>query len=198
MGNVLIMLYEGLIIALIFGIFAYAQRAKLDKWQVLLLGLFCAYVGLLYSVTGVPSLYDISVFYQSHWLAYVNLFPFSQTVNVIDYVLNIVLFIPLGILLPLGWSQYRSLRSVLLAGILCSGWIEVVQLLNHRITDIDDLLMNVLGAVLGYGLYRLLPKRVQRVFKPLVLSPWVYLLGLYLGRFILFHERALASYLYHF
>ncbi len=40
--------------------------------------------------------------------------------------------------------------------------IELGQLLDNRITDIDDLSMNTLGAIIGYLLYRVLFKMLYR------------------------------------
>ena len=41
-------------------------------------------------------------------------------------------------------------------GIPFSLAIELNQLLNNRITDIDDLFTNTLGAIVGYVLYKVL------------------------------------------
>ncbi len=40
--------------------------------------------------------------------------------------------------------------------------IELGQLLDNRITDIDDLSMNTLGAIIGYLLYRVLFKMIYK------------------------------------
>ena len=47
-------------------------------------------------------------------------------------------------------------------GILFSLAIELNQLLNNRITDIDDLFTNTLGAIIGYLLYKALFKMIYK------------------------------------
>lgn len=69
---------------------------------------------------------------------------------------NVELFVPLGIFLPTLFFRLRKISCTALAGFLCSLTIELLQLFTSRVTDIDDLLMNILGAVVGYLIYKLL------------------------------------------
>lgn len=75
---------------------------------------------------------------------------------------NAALFVPLGILLPM---VHRSLRSgwwALLGGAAVSTMIETTQLmLAMGQCDINDILANTLGAVVGYGLFRLFGRRME-------------------------------------
>lgn len=75
---------------------------------------------------------------------------------------NIVLFLPLGLLLPLLWRGW-TLGKTVLAGAAFSFIIEFTQLFTSRGTDIDDLLLNTLGTLCGYGLYLLLRKALPKV-----------------------------------
>ena len=64
---------------------------------------------------------------------------------------NVVAFLPLGVLLPGYTRRLRSAGAVLLAGALTSTAIETLQLLyTRRIADVDDVLLNTLGAGVGY------------------------------------------------
>lgn len=68
---------------------------------------------------------------------------------------NIVLFMPLGIFLPRLWPRLQKLWKVFLitSGIIIT--VETVQVLTLLgRCDIDDLILNCLGAVIGYGLYK--------------------------------------------
>lgn len=68
---------------------------------------------------------------------------------------NVLLFVPSGILFPYLYKALDRFWKVLAAGVGLSLCIEFVQLLFFvRTTDVDDLLFNTLGCVLGYGLYR--------------------------------------------
>ena len=79
-----------------------------------------------------------------------------------DVLANVVVFVPLGVLLPLV-ARVRSAPRVLLLGFLVSLAMETAQFLNSlvgqggHIADVNDLLANTLGAPLGYGLLRVAP-----------------------------------------
>lgn len=71
----------------------------------------------------------------------------------LNILLNIALFVPLGILLPLTWKYFRKWHRMLAAGLGLSLYVEGMQLLSSRgILDIDDLFANTLGAMLGFCL----------------------------------------------
>lgn len=84
-----------------------------------------------------------------------NVFKISQKAPLQDMVLNIVFFLPLGFLLPFLWEKCTWWKT-LLVGALISCIIEGLQAYTHLgVCDIDDVLNNVLGAVLGYFLAKL-------------------------------------------
>ena len=66
-----------------------------------------------------------------------------------DIILNIVCFIPVGLLVGLLSEKYRWVNA-LLAGLLVSLTIELSQMIWHRgVFDVNDLFNNALGAVIG-------------------------------------------------
>lgn len=72
-------------------------------------------------------------------------------------IANIAAFIPLGILLPLAFPAVARLAAVLIGAVALSSAVEMGQLaisLNlgyaYRSTDVDDVILNVAGAVIGY------------------------------------------------
>jgi glycopeptide antibiotics resistance protein len=72
---------------------------------------------------------------------------------------NVMLFFPLGILIPLVWRRLSFWSGILLAiALSCS--IELVQYLSrawgHRTADVNDVVLNVLGASVGLALVFLL------------------------------------------
>ncbi|MCL1952291.1 MAG: VanZ family protein [Oscillospiraceae bacterium] len=68
---------------------------------------------------------------------------------------NIVMFSPLGALPPLIWPRWRKWWKLLLLGFAFSCGIEIAQHFVGRNSDIDDLLLNVLGVLLGYAVWRI-------------------------------------------
>jgi glycopeptide antibiotics resistance protein len=82
---------------------------------------------------------------------------------------NVMLFFPLGILIPLVWRRLRFWRGIQIA-IALSSSIELVQYLSrawsNRSADVNDVVLNVLGASLGLVLVSLL--RLRRGTGPAV------------------------------
>lgn len=82
---------------------------------------------------------------------------------------NVLAFAPFGVFIPVIWPGRRSLISVVAAGLAISLVVETVQLAlslmvgtPYRVADIDDVIINVLGVALGYGLNRLIGSIVPR------------------------------------
>ena len=133
------------------------------KHNILIL-IFMLYCWKVFELTGTGGLTDI--FYRpdtgrkfSLVQGSVNLVPFSG-LN-ISFILNIVMCVPLGFLLPIIWKSYRKIVPVFLAGALFSLIIEVSQIITTRATDIDDLIANTFGAVIGFILWAVLSRVVS-------------------------------------
>ena len=78
---------------------------------------------------------------------------------------NTAMFLPLGIVWPSVFPQLDSHKKVIAAGVGYSLLIELVQLpFFDRVSDIDDLILNSLGFLMGYGIY-LLVKAIRRSCK---------------------------------
>lgn len=91
-----------------------------------------------------------------------NFIPFSSiTKDVLPYITNIILFIPFGLLCPILWENQRSIKRVAFAGFLLSLTIESSQIFSMRVTDVDDLLMNTMGAAIGYLIFRMLNNAIR-------------------------------------
>ncbi len=79
-------------------------------------------------------------------------------------LLNILLYIPLGYLLPFTWRWFRSRRllswRVILVGFACSALTEITQLVCRiGLFEFDDMINNTLGCALGCLLYSLIMRR---------------------------------------
>ena len=101
------------------------------------------------------------------WPFRINLLPF---VHLMDYperreaLLNLIgntaMFIPLGIVWPTVFKKLDSHKKVIAAGIGFSLCIEILQLpFYDRVSDIDDLILNFIGFLTGYGIYLLTKKK---------------------------------------
>lgn len=69
----------------------------------------------------------------------------------ISGVENILLFIPLGVLCPIIWKYLRNVLAMGGLAFILSLLIELTQLLTQRgYFEIDDIILNTFGALLGY------------------------------------------------
>lgn len=67
---------------------------------------------------------------------------------------NVLMFMPLGFILPFISKRLDSVKAALLCGLAFSLLIECLQLINASgIFELDDLFHNTLGAGLGYCVY---------------------------------------------
>ena len=71
---------------------------------------------------------------------------------------NIFMFVPWGLGLPLLWRKCRSVWKVMLASVMLPIFIEFCQLFIGRSVDIDDVILNFVGGMLGGLLYFLLSR----------------------------------------
>lgn len=83
---------------------------------------------------------------------HVSLLPFYGGAFV-PMVLNVFMFIPIGFMLPLAFSKNMNYKKIALIGGGISLVIEMIQMFTGRYAEIDDLLLNSAGALLGYGCY---------------------------------------------
>ncbi|MGM0867535.1 MAG: VanZ family protein [Bacillota bacterium] len=68
----------------------------------------------------------------------------------------VLLFVPLGFLLPVVLKNVQSLRRVISVSVCVSIFIEATQYItNLGVFDIDDIILNTIGTVLGFLLFTL-------------------------------------------
>ncbi len=125
----------------------YTDRNRFKKkwfWAVL----FVVYMNAMFCVVGIPSAQFV------RWNPEINWIPFRDfsSANIVGMSLNILMFIPFGAFLPIYFGRFWKMSTTVFAGAFMSFTIEVLQLFTFRLTDIDDLIMNTLGTLLGYGI----------------------------------------------
>jgi glycopeptide antibiotics resistance protein len=81
---------------------------------------------------------------------------------------NVLVFAPFGFMLPIVWRSACTWRRVAAAGLALSLAIETTQFgvsllvgYAYRVTEIDDVMLNVAGVLLGFALYRLVRPRPE-------------------------------------
>ncbi len=106
------------------------------------------------------------------WPFRVNFVPFVHMTDyptkgeiLLNFIGNTTMFIPLGIVWPSVFKKLDTHLKVITAGVGFSLIIEIMQLpFFDRVTDIDDLILNSVGFIIGYGIY-LLSKAIINMIK---------------------------------
>ncbi|MFR9241609.1 MAG: VanZ family protein [Clostridium baratii] len=149
--------------------------------------LFILYILMVINVTIFPLVIDtqraIDVF------ASTNFIPFKETMSsfnglsasfstsfaiklfLINILGNIILFMPLGFLLPIINQNFNNIKSIFKISLFTTISIESFQFINSffggfRVTDIDDIILNILGGLLGFLIFVLLSK--IKLFKSII------------------------------
>ena len=91
-------------------------------------------------------------------IPFVNLLAYdSRRDLLLNLIGNTVMFVPTGIITPILYKKWSSFGRTILMGFYISFVIELLQLpFAVRASDIDDLILNTLGCILGYGIYALI------------------------------------------
>lgn len=93
-----------------------------------------------------------------------NLIPFNrfkEEVNILktittEIIPNIMMFIPLGIFIPIVFKKMRKLYKTAFVLFLVTFSVEFFQYFIGRLSDIDDIITNLLGGIIGYGIFKVL------------------------------------------
>ena len=130
-------------------ILRYAIFRQRNFNQLVAILIFALYSMAVFSAVGIPTVGTFKVDFG------VNLIPLIDIVNSpLDYIkntiLNIILFVPMGFLVPAIWKNYRSIKTMFFMGLALSVSIEILQIFTFRLTDIDDLITNTAGTIIGY------------------------------------------------
>lgn len=112
----------------------------------------------------------------------VNFVPFRTMKNYIKYsgflhtltniLGNILIFIPYGILVAEIFPKYRKLSKIFLLSFTTSFFVEFIQFFIGRSVDIDDLILNVIGSIIGYIIwdknlkYKFAKKKRKKIRRP--------------------------------
>jgi len=149
-----------LLVAMLLVSAALHRRGLLTPWRLLTAGAVAVYLEALLTATMFPLRVDVGPLAPppQHWPDTLNFVPLV-TAQPGGMLLNIAMTIPLGLLAPLV-IRVRSVGTAALVGVTVSTTIELLQLAGNivfstgRTTDINDVIANTLGAVLGWVLLR--------------------------------------------
>ena len=159
-------LFDFIVLFFIY-IFVFYRKWKVQGKDVLFINtIMYIYLSFILYLTLMPILVSLPFIF-NHPYEFMNLVPFVDVSSgrgdfIRQVVLNIVMTIPFGFLLPLVREKKINLLKVIFYTFLLSLGIEILQpfINGVRSSDITDIITNVAGGIIGYILYLL--------FKPVV------------------------------
>lgn len=169
-GHVIYLFLKGLYLVipliLIFTVILIVIKKKNNHlpWsKIIIFLMFTGWFGITISAT----LLRVEFAYRQYnfhlfmaWREAWNKFTIQVWLNIL---LNIALFIPLGVLLPLMFKKFRKWYIAFCGGFLFSLIIEIIQIITLKgMFDVDDIFNNTLGAVLGWCIVMIIITIVQR------------------------------------
>lgn len=136
------------------------------------------YLIFLYTFLSRSVKKDVNYNLTPFW-SYQHIFLTHDFKIVLEVLINCLMFIPVGILVPWAYEKYlyedrkREQRAVLLFGLIISVSLECLQLFTRTgLFEWDDIIHNMIGLILGYGLYLWLDGKrfweVHRYFLPMM------------------------------
>ncbi len=158
-----------IIVLICIYVYLYNKKLKtMTKRKIIINSLLYLYICLVLYATLMPIITSIPFIF-NHPYNQINLIPFVDVMNnrgdfVRQVLLNVIMLMPFGFLLPFVNKKY-SFKKIVLYTFLFSLSIELLQPLisGVRSADITDLITNTLGGVIGYILYCLFISFIKKL-----------------------------------
>ncbi len=127
------------------------SRQKMHLYRELMNLIFLIYIFLLFSFLSQSDVNSVKGF---------NLIPFREILRYdfgsnlfnLNIVGNVIVFLPLGFYIGY-YAKSKKILNTIIAALLISLSVETVQYFIERTFDIDDIILNVLGAFVGYIIF---------------------------------------------
>jgi len=171
--------------------FVYEKCIFNNKKRTLLYTVFAFYLVAVLTLVGFPDIMSLTLDFA------INVIPFADIIS--DFknaCLNVLLFIPLGIFLPVLWDKYRNAKNTIIFGLCATGAIEVAQIFTFRTTDINDVITNIAGTLVGYLITKGITKKFTRYTMPNTKSKDLYIICATVIIVMFFMQPLIASLLW--
>lgn len=141
---------------------------KRRRWAV---RLFTVYAVIMFFLLFARNRYNPDRTYWDQFWRHLSLRPFKTTalfwnaltsgeprlilIGLTNLLGNVLMFIPLGFFPPIIWEKQNRFWKIMRNTALIISTVELLQLvLLVGTCDIDDLMLNLIGAAIGYGIYK--------------------------------------------
>ena len=151
-------------------VYLIKNKKELILYKELVSLLFIIYVLCLFYVV---TFQDVS-WSTSNYVPFHEMFryEFGSRLFIKNVVGNLLLFMPYGFFAAY-YLKLEKPKAVIILALLVSITIETTQLLIGRVFDIDDIILNFIGAILGFYVYRFLD-RINHLLPDILKKPIIY------------------------
>ena len=155
--------------------------------------LFSLYLAAICFLVGFPNIAGMRIVLSHNFILLRGMLT-----DITNSSLNVLLFIPLGIFVPCLWPEYRSMMKTVGLGLMTSLGIEILQIFTFRATDINDVITNVAGTMIGYLIGKLIINRFPQLNWLGCKERELYLLYVTVGVVMFFSQPFIQSVLGNF
>jgi glycopeptide antibiotics resistance protein len=137
---------------------ATRRRGNVSRRRVIAVSVLFLYAVTVVAITAFPIRVRQADWAGEGWWTVFRLIPF--VVPPLSFVLNVVMFVPFGVLVPLLWPRADSVGRLAGSAVCASAGIELTQFVlwvtlgSHRMVDVNDLIANTAGALVGLLILR--------------------------------------------
>lgn len=150
------------IIYLLFQVFS-KKRSKKDIVFRAMLSMACSFVFVMTLFKRGHN--GTSVCLRPFW-SYLGAYKYDITELWLQIIMNIAMYIPIGFALPGYFHPLKKLMKTVLLVFVVSATTEMIQgAFQIGQVDIDDVLNNIIGTLIGFGLYHLCEKCIAKFVK---------------------------------
>ena len=179
----------------------YKKKMKgtktINKKQLILYGISICYIIVMLGavflnrsgVYGTANLHLFSSYIQAYNEMDMSLFR--------NIILNILLFVPLGFLLPIYTDKLKKIYKVVPIGFAVTLAIEIIQYITQMgIFEIDDVFNNTLGVLIGYSIFMIYDSLKNKMDRKKILIyalPTIITICAFLGIYIKYQNQELGN-----
>lgn len=173
--------------------FIYNKRERFVLYKEVFSLLFIIYILILFYI----------VTFQDNNYGFSNLIPFKEIFRYEfgtrlfykNIVGNILLFLPFGLFIS-SYINTKKVFPILILTLVSSLSIELTQRAIGRVFDIDDIILNIIGGLLGYYIYKFL-NSIRRKLPSIFKKVWfINLIMITIILLILFYSTNWYTYIF--
>lgn len=136
------------------------EKGMICTLKMFLLSLSCSFIFVMTLFGRLAGDYGLKII---PFESYCKAFNENNTELILQLMMNIAMYIPLGFLLPCCFKRFDKCRYVMLMATVSSLSIELLQVIFRiGLFETDDILNNVIGAMMGLMIYVLITKIVKK------------------------------------